>query len=126
MFSLTNRVLGVVDDSRGADETIRDLDQAGVPDGSIETLRGGAGVERIDAHGEHGGHFVHLIRTLQSVTPEGEQLLHYEAELVHGHCVVDVPAHDPAKRNQAVKILKAHGAHFINAYGQWTNEPFAS
>jgi hypothetical protein len=125
MFSLTNRVLGVVDDTRDASETLRDLDEAGVPDDTPATLCGGAGVERIDVRGEHGGNFAKLMRALQSVTPEGEQLRQYQTELERGHCIVDVPAHDPARRNKAAKILRAHGAHFINAYGQWTNEPIS-
>ena len=49
MFSLSNRVLGVIDDAREADKTVRDLDESGVPDGDVETLCGGTGVERIDA-----------------------------------------------------------------------------
>jgi hypothetical protein len=126
MLSLTNRVLAVVDDTRGADEAIRDLDRAGVPDGHVDMLCGSTGVDRIDVRGEHGTPIARLLRALESVTPEGEQLRHYQAELEQGHCVVDVPAHDAARRKRAVKILKAHGAHFINAYGQWTNEPMAS
>ena len=56
------------------------------------------------------------------MNPEGEQLRHYKDEARAGHCVIDVPVCDEARRNQAVQILQAHGAHFINAYGQWTIE----
>ena len=122
MFSLSNRVLGVIDDAREADETVRDLDESGVPDGVVETLCGGTGVERIDECGEHGSRIARLIRAVESVNPEGEQLRHYKDELEQGHCVIDVPVYDEARRNQAVQILQAHGAHFITAYGQWTAE----
>jgi hypothetical protein len=121
MFSLTNRVLGVIDDAREAAETVRDLDQSGVPDGAVETLCGGSGVERIDIRGD-GGRIARLIRAVESINPEGEQLRHYKVELEQGHCVIDVPVFNQARRNQAVQILQAHGAHFINAYGQWTIE----
>ena len=121
MFSLSNRVLGVIDDAREADETVRDLDQSGVPDGAVETLCGGTGVQRIDVSG-NGSRIARLIRAVESVNPEGEQLRHYKDELEQGHCVIDVPVFDEARRNQAVQILQAHGAHFINAYGQWTIE----
>ena len=121
MFSLTNRVLGVIDDVREAAETVRDLDQAGVPDGAVETLCGGTGVQRIDVRGD-GSRIARLIRAVESVNPEGEQLRHYKDELEQGHCVIDVPVFNEARRNQAVQILRAHGAHFINAYGQWTIE----
>jgi hypothetical protein len=121
MFSLTNRVLGVIDDAREAAETVRDLDQSGVPDGAVETLCGGTGVQRIDVRGE-GSRIARLIRAVESVNPEGEQLRHYKDELEQGHCVIDVPVFNEARRNQAVQILQAHGAHFINAYGQWTVE----
>ena len=121
MFSLTNRVLGVIDDAREAAETVKDLDQSGVPDGAVETLCGGAGVQRIDVGGD-GSRIARLIRAVESVNPEGEQLRHYKDELEQGHCVIDVPVFNEARRNQAVQILQAHGAHFINAYGQWTVE----
>jgi hypothetical protein len=121
MFSLSNRVLGVIDDAREADETVRDLDQSGVPDGAVETLCGGTGVQRIDVSGT-GSRIARLIRAVESVNPEGEQLRHYKDELEQGHCVIDVPVYDAARRNQVVQILQAHGAHFINAYGQWTIE----
>jgi hypothetical protein len=121
MFSLTNRVLGVIDDAREAAETVRDLAQSGVPDGTVETLCGGSGVERIDVRGD-GSRIARLIRAVESINPEGEQLRHYKVELEQGHCVIDVPVFNQARRNQAVQILQAHGAHFINAYGQWTIE----
>ena len=121
MFSLSNRVLGVIDDAREAGETVRDLDESGVPDGAVETLCGGTGVQRIDVSGT-GSRIARLIRAVESVNPEGEQLRHYKDELEQGHCVIDVPVYDAARRNQAVQILQAHGAHFINAYGQWTIE----
>jgi hypothetical protein len=121
MFSLTNRVLGVIDDAREAEKTVRDLDQAGVPDGVVETLCGGSGVKRIDICGD-GSRIARLIRAVESINPEGEQLRHYKVELEQGHCVIDVPVFNEARRNQAVQILQAHGAHFINAYGQWTIE----
>jgi hypothetical protein len=121
MFSLTNRVLGVIDDAREADKTVKDLDQSGVPDGAVETLCGGSGVQRIDVSG-NGSRIARLIRAVESVNPEGEQLRHYKDELEQGHCVIDVPVYDEARREQAVQILQAHGAHYINAYGQWTVE----
>jgi hypothetical protein len=121
MFSLTNRVLGVIDDAHEAAETVRELDQSGVSDGVVETLCGGSGVQRIDVRGD-GSRIARLIRAVESVNPEGEQLRHYKDELEQGHCVIDVPVFNEARRNQAVQILRAHGAHFINAYGQWTVE----
>ena len=87
---------------------VRDLDESGVPDGAVETLCGGSGVERIDVGGQHGNRIVRLIRAVESVNPEGEQLRHYKDELEQGHCVIDVPVFDEARRNQAVQILRAH------------------
>jgi hypothetical protein len=121
MFRLSNRVLGVIDDAHEAEETVRDLDRSGVSDGVVETLCGGSGVQRIDVRGD-GSRIARLIRAVESVNPEGEQLRHYKDELEQGHCVIDVPVFNEARRNQAVQILRAHGAHFINAYGQWTVE----
>jgi hypothetical protein len=40
----------------------------------------------------------------------------------------DVDVHVHGRRNQdaVAHILRAHGAHFINAYGQWTIEGIAA
>ena len=40
--------------------------------------------------------------------------------------VVDVAVHGRQKRDRVVQILRSHGAHFINAYGQWTIESVAA
>ena len=49
-----------------------------------------------------------------------------EAALARGHLVVDVAVHGRQKRDRVVQILRRHGAHFINAYGQWTIESVAA
>jgi len=125
-MSLTNRVLAVVDDVRVAREAIRQLDASGVPEGHVDTLSGDVGLHRIDAHGTYGGRLTRFVRAVQSVSIEGEHLRRYEAELEQGRLVVDVPVLHAWNRQRVVDILRAQGAHFINAYGQWTIEPMAA
>jgi hypothetical protein len=39
---------------------------------------------------------------------------------------VDVHIHGRRNQDAVARILRAHGAHFINAYGQWTIEGIAA
>jgi hypothetical protein len=67
-----------------------------------------------------------VVRGLQRWTVEGAHLRKYEAELAQGHEVVDVHVHGRRNQDAVAHILRAHGAHFINAYGQWTIEGIAA
>jgi hypothetical protein len=46
----------------------------------------------------------------------------YEKELLAGHCVIHVYTSDSEAREKAEDLLKASGAHFINACSAWTTE----
>jgi hypothetical protein len=125
LWNLTNRVMAVIDDAKKAHAAVETLERAGVPEHELAALSGTEGVREIDAHGVHGGGVKHALRALQRLTVEGDHLRHYEAELAQGHLVVDVAVHGRQKRDTVVQILRSHGAHFINAYGQWTIESVA-
>lgn len=124
--NLTNRVMAVIDDAENAQAAVETLERAGVPEHELAALSGPDGAREIDSEGTHSGGVKHALRALQRLTVEGHHLRRYEAELVRGHVVVDIAVHGRRKRDRVVQILLSHGAHFINAYGQWTIESVAA
>lgn len=120
--NLTNRVIAVIDDPRQARAAIATLERAGIGEGDLNAFSGEEGARQIDAEGVHSGGVTHVLRGLQRWTVEGSHLRKYQAELAQGHQVVDVHAHGRGGRDVVAQILRAHGAHFVNAYGQWTIE----
>lgn len=124
--NLTNRVMAVIDDARNTLAAVETLEQAGVADRELATFEGEEGLRQVDADGVHSGGVTHVLRNLQRWTAEGDHLRRYQSEIASGHLVVDVCVHGRRQRDTVVQILRAHGAHFINAYGQWTLENVAA
>jgi len=124
--NLTNRVMAVIDDAEEAQTAVERLELAGMPERGLAALSGTEGVREIDADGVHSGGVKHALRALQRLTVEGDHLRRYEAELTRGHLVIDVAVHGRPDRDTVVQILRSQGAHFINAYGQWTIENVAA
>src|SRR5512138_3538043 len=124
--NLTNRVIAVIDDPRQARAAIATLERAGIGEGDLNAFSGEEGARQIDAEGVHSGGVTHVLRGLQRWTVEGSHLRKYEAELAQGHQVVDVHIHGRRNQGAVAQILRTHGAHFINAYGQWTIEDVAA
>jgi hypothetical protein len=124
--NLTNRVMAVIDDRRSTLAAVETLARAGIADGELATFEGEGGMRQIDADGVHSGAITHVLRSLQRWTAEGDHLRRYQSEIASGHRVVDVCVHGRRQRDTVVQILRAHGAHFINAYGQWTLENVAA
>ena len=120
--NLTNRVIAVIADPRQARAAIATLERAGIGEGDQKAFSGEEGARQIEAEGVHSGGVTHVLRGLQRWTVEGSHLRKYQAELAQGHQVVDVHAHGRRGRDVVAQILRAHGAHFVNAYGQWTIE----
>ena len=124
--NLTNRVMAVIDDERNTQAAVETLERAGIADRELATFEGEEGVRQVDAEGVHSGGVKHVLRGLQRWTVEGDHLRRYQAEIASGHHVVDVCVHGRRQREAVVQILRTHGAHFINAYGQWTLENVAA
>jgi hypothetical protein len=116
----------VIDDPRQTQAAIARLARAGIGDGDLAAFSGEEGARQIDADGIYSGRVTHMLRGLQRLTVEGAHLRKYEAELAQGHQVVDVHVHGRRNQDAVAHILRAHGAHFINAYRQWTIEGIAA
>ncbi len=124
--NLTNRVMAVIDDAGNAQAAVETLERVGIAERELADLSGIEGMRQVDAEGVHSGGLTHALRALQRLSIEGDHLRRYEAELASGHHVVDIRVHGSGNRESIVKILRGHGAHFINAYGQWTIERVAA
>ena len=124
--NLTNRIMAVIDDAQNTEAAVETLERAGIADRELATFSGEEGARQVDAEGVHSGGVKHVLRGLQRWTVEGAHLRKYEVELAQGHHVLDVHIHGRRDRDAVVQILRTHGAHFINAYGQWTIEGIAA
>ena len=124
--NLTNRVMAVIDDDRQTQAAVETLERAGIEDRELATFEGEGGARQVDAEGVHSSGVKQVLRGLQRWTAEGNHLRRYQAEIASGHHVVDVCVHGRRQREAVVDILRTHGAHFINAYGQWTLENVAA
>ncbi len=115
------KVLGVLDAPRAADEALQELRQAGIPEEGLEVLCGEEGAKQIDPTGEEHGTMGKVLRILDAMYTgiERDNAERYEAELRAGHYVVAVPAPEDEDRERIADILQAHGGHFINYYGEY-------
>jgi hypothetical protein len=118
--------MAVIDDPQNTQAAVETLERAGLGDRDLATFSGEEGVRQIDADGVHSGGVTHVLRGLQRLTVEGSHLRKYVADLSRGHHVVDVHIHGRRNQDAVVQILRRHGAHFINAYRQWTIEGMAA
>ena len=124
--NLTNRVIAVIDDPRQTQAAVETLERAGIADRDLATFSGEEGARQMDAEGAYSGGVKHILRGLQRFTLEGTHLRKYQAELGRGHQVVDVHIHGHRNQHAVARILRTHGAHFINVYGPWTIEGVAA
>ena len=119
----TSKVVGVIDDKSKADAARVALTSIGITDAVIEVFCGLEGERNLDLKGESHGFLDHISRIVEhSRLVDGSHMDRYEKELLAGHCVIQVYTSDSEAREQATHLLKASGAHFINAYTAWTTE----
>lgn len=119
----TDSLLAVVDSGETAAAVAAELKAAGVPDHDITVMRGDESAARFDATGAIHG-IVARIRRLVSFTVMDQlpDMAWYEAAIRGGHAVVMAKLRGDQRKADAVRILKAHGAHFVNYYGRFATE----
>ena len=119
----TSKVVGVIDDKAKVDAARVALISIGITDAMIEVFCSLEGERNLDLKGESHGFLDHINRIFEhSRLVDGSHMDRYEKELLAGHCVIQVYTGDSEAREQAKDMLKASGAHFINAYTEWTTE----
>jgi hypothetical protein len=119
----TSKVVGVIDDEANVDAARVALTSIGITDAMIEVFCGLEGERDLDLKGESHGFLDHISRIYEHfLLVDGLHMDRYEKELLAGHCVIQVHTSNSEAREQAKDLLKASGAHFINAYTEWTTE----
>ena len=119
----TNQILGVLDDPEAARAAFDELVGAGVPPGDVVVLSGPEDAARLDGLGSANGLLPRVLRAVQFMTMDQmPDFLLYETAVRQGRVVVAVRLRGAERRRLASHVLRAHGAHFLNAYGRFATE----
>ena len=122
MFSLIDRLVGVIDDPAKAQVARQRLVDLGIPMADIEVLVGEAGAQHLDSTGE-GGWWQRIVRLSQYITTDqSTDLVMYDAALRDGRAVIGVRVTDKALKPQATRILEEAGAHLLSYFGRLQTE----
>ena len=123
--SARGRLLAVLDTDAATEAARLALEAASFPPESIEIFRGDEGATAFDGSGSQHGPAGRLLRTIQfTLMDQMPDFAYYEAAAREGRSVVSVAAKGEKRVREAVEILRANGAHFINAFGRFTTEEF--
>ncbi|MBX3032243.1 MAG: hypothetical protein KF809_19035 [Chloroflexi bacterium] len=122
MFSLIDRLVGVIDDPTHAEVARQRLVALGIPAADIEVLTGEADAQRLDSTGE-GGWWHRLVRVSQyMVADQSTELVMYDAALRDGRAVIAVRLKDRQHKAEATRILQEAGAHLLSFHGRIQTE----
>lgn len=122
MFSLINRLVGVVDDPADTERIRERLQALGIPAEDIEVLVGREGAIRLDSTGGLGWR-ERLVRLVQYlITDQSTEYVMQDAALRDGRALVAVLLRDRSLKAPAVEVLKAEGAHLISFFGRIQTE----
>lgn len=122
MFSLINRLVGVVDDPAHTPRICERLLKLGIPEADIEVLVGHEGVARLDSTGGTGW-WHRMVRVSQYLlADQSTEYVMYDAALRDGRGVVAVLIRDRSLKPAATAILEDAGAHLISFFGRIQTE----
>lgn len=122
-FSPTDHILAVVNDPADAPGVVATLSQAGIEPNNVTLLRGPEGAARIDATGEATGLTPRLRQAMSfTLADQMPDFILYEAALRDGRAVLAVPVTSDETKQAARRILRDHGAHFVNFFGRFVTE----
>jgi hypothetical protein len=115
--------LSVIGDSEAAEAALAELAEAGVQADDVIVLSGAGAADQITKLGTSTGMAARIRRGVQFVTMDQMPDLHvYELAMEQGHPLLGIRVADTEKRRRAIEILRRHGAHFINRFGDWATE----
>ncbi len=122
VFSLIDRLVGVIDDPARAQSARTRLVDLGIPMADIEVLVGEAGASRLDSTGE-GGWWQRIVRFSQYITTDqSTDLVMYDAALRDGRAVIAVRIADKSLKPRATAIVAEAGAHLMSFFGRMQTE----
>jgi hypothetical protein len=107
-------IVAVVEDQATGERAVRDLVQAGVPEGDIDLIEGAWFIEHGRELKEGEGLAERLGRLVAS--EEHAYLREYEEEARQGHVLMAVHAADAETTEQVRRVLVAHGARRMRHY----------
>jgi hypothetical protein len=103
------------------------LHVAGFAEDRADMLCGPKAARRLDVSGKAHGILATRYRFIEGFGDmERSHLKRYEQELLAGHAVIAVQAHDPKRREQAQQSMHTHDGYFMNFYGRWHVEGLAA
>jgi hypothetical protein len=118
--------LSVIGDAAAADAAAAELHAAGIGADDVIVLAGTNGADQITRLGTSTGLAARMRRGVQFVTMDQMPDLHvYELAMEQGHPLLAIRVADSEKRGAAIGILRRHGGHFINRFGDWATEEIA-
>lgn len=119
----TGWTLSVMPDAQAAEAAVAEFADAGLLPDDVIVLDGPDARDRMGRLGASTGVAGRLRRSMQFLTMDQMPDLHvYEEALDGGHALVGLKLDDADRRRGAVAVLRRHGAHFINRFGDWATE----
>ena len=126
MFSLVNRLVGVVDDPDRMPRICERLLGLGVVEADIDVLIGRDGAVRLDSTGGTGW-WHRMVRVSQYLlADQSTDYLIYDAALRDGRAVVAVHIRDRSLKPTATAILEEEGAHLMSFFGRIQTEQISA
>ena len=115
----TGWTLAVAEDEVRGEAIVAALRAAGMSRDATALIAGPGAAEQLRRLGAASGPLARLRRSIQFMTMDQlPDLFVYEAALDEGHALVAVKA-PGALNEETVRVMRLHGAHFINRFGAW-------
>jgi len=112
----TDHLLAVIDDHAGAEAAQRELLEAGFD--QVHVYEGRAGAETLDSTGTEHGIAGEVVRGVQQMFSNKDNLAEYEQATREGATVIAVRIQDNEARDRAADILGRHAARDMNHFGK--------
>jgi hypothetical protein len=122
MFSLINRLVGVVDDPADTDRIRDSLLAIGIADEDIEVLVGQEGAVRLDSTGGAGLRHWAVRLTQYLIVDQSTEFVMHDAALRDGRALIAVLIRDRSLKRKAIGVLHEEGAHLISFFGRIQTE----
>jgi hypothetical protein len=112
-----NHVVAVINGAESSQQAVEQLRAAGYKEPLV--LTGEEGAKHIDAHGQEGGIFSRLMRTVEDhLSDSTNYLAQYEEEARAGHHIVTVEVASRDLAERAREVLDHNGAQNIRFFGR--------
>ncbi len=117
-----NHVFGLVNRSEDIETILQELGRRGIEEADVQIVRSQADAKASEPDEAKDGPLEGVVRAVERLSEEHEFNELYENKVEAGQCLVGIPISDSIDKETARDILREHGAHFINYYGQWVVE----